>query len=205
MKQFRITFFIAFIFLATISKAQQQRLNLALNYNTATPVSSSFKNYISKTSFRGFQGSVLYNINTSLRVGLQLSWNDLYEKYGRQVYKNEDGSDISAVLSNTMQYTPVLVKAEYSFVKEGWLQPYVGAGAGISLVNFEQYIGEFLYHQSYAKAAFSADLGVLIPFTKGSPYGGRISTSYNLSPFNKEGIKTINTWDVQAGVVIPLK
>jgi hypothetical protein len=205
MKQLKIILAVALIFFGRASVAQQQRLHLALSYNTATPVSSSFKDYVSKTSFRGFQGAVLYNINTSLRVGLQVSWNDLYEKYGRQVYKNEDGSDVSAVLSNTLQFAPVLVKGEYSFIKEGWLQPYVGLGAGISLINVNQYVGEFLYQQSYAKAAFSGDVGLLIPFSKGSSYGGRISTSYTLSPFNKEGIKTIDTWNVQAGVVIPLK
>jgi hypothetical protein len=191
------------IMISTTAVAQQ--FNLSLNYNTAAPLSSSFKDYVSKTSFRGFQGSVLYRINNQFRVGLQASYNDFYQKYPRQVYKSTDGSDISAVLSNTLQDIPVLVKGEYSFLKQGLIKPYIGLGAGINFINYDQFYGELEYNHYYTKAAFSGDVGVLIPFSKTSNYGARISTSYNLSPFNEEGIKNIDTWNVQAGVVIPLK
>ena len=196
-------FFVVVILVTTTSFAQ--KFHLALNYNTATPLSSGLKDYVSKTSFRGFQGSILYNINQQFRLGLQASYNDLYEKYPRQVYKTTNGSDLSAVLTNTMQITPVLVKAEYTMTKDQWIQPYVGLGAGINFVNFSQFYGEFEYNKFSTKAAFSGDLGVLIPFSKTSHYGARLSTSYNFSPFNEEGIQHIDTWNVQAGIVVPLK
>ena len=196
-------FFVVVILVATNSFAQ--KFHLALNYNTATPLSSGFKDYVSKTSFRGFQGSILYNLDQQFRVGLQASYNDFYEKFPRQVYKTTNGADISTVLTNTMQVTPVLVKGEYSPVKDAWIQPYVGLGAGVNFVNFSQFYGEFEYNKFSTKAAFSGDVGVLIPFSKAGHYGARLSTSYNFSPFNEGGIKHIDSWNIQAGVVVPLK
>ncbi|MEO6548779.1 MAG: outer membrane beta-barrel protein [Ferruginibacter sp.] len=192
-------------FFTATSIAQQSPLKLAISYNTSTPLGTDFKNYISKTSFRGLQGSIMYNLNNDWRIGLQTSYNDFYQKYPRLVYKTTDGAEISAVLSNTLQAIPVVIKGEYSFVKNGWIKPYVGLGAGVNFINFDQFYGEFKSNRFYTKAAFSGDLGVVIPFTKSGQYAARISTSYNLSPFNEEGIKNINTWNVQAGVVFPLK
>jgi hypothetical protein len=190
---------------ATALAQRNQPFTLALNYNVAVPVSETFKDYVSKTSFRGFQGAILYRLDEQFRLGLQVTFNDFYEKYGRQVYKTSDGADISAVLSNTLQSLPVLVKGEYSFGKPAGIRPYIGLGAGINFVNFDQYYGEFQYSKYSTKAAFSGDLGVLIPFSSGSNYGARVSTSYNLTPFNEEGIKNITTWNVQAGIVVPLR
>jgi hypothetical protein len=108
----------AIILISTTGIAQQ--FNFSLNYNIAVPLSSSFKEYVSKTSFRGFQGVILYNINSQFRVGLQASYNDFYQKYARAVYKTTDGADISTVLSNTLQNIPVLVRGEHSLVKK-WI------------------------------------------------------------------------------------
>ncbi|MCW3089372.1 MAG: porin family protein [Ferruginibacter sp.] len=199
----KLLFIVAISLVATTCLAQQ--FNLALNYNTATPLGKTFKEYVNNTSFRGIQGSVLYTLNNDFRIGLQASYNDFYQKYGRQVYKTTDGADISAVLSNTLQEIPVLVKAEYTLVKDGWIKPYIGLGAGVNFINFDQFFGEFKSSRFYTKAAFSGDLGVLIPFHKTGEYGVRLSTSYNLSPFDKEGIKNISTWNGQLGIVVPLK
>jgi hypothetical protein len=200
----KILFFVAII-LISIASGAQQRFYLNLDYNVSMPVGSTFRNYVSNTSFNGFQASILYNINNNFKIGVQGSWNDFYQKYGRQVYKNSDGADVSAVLSNTLQSVPVVVKGEYSFIKNGLIKPFVGLGAGINIISFEQYIGEFVNQQTFTKAAFSGDVGVMIPFGKTSQYGARVSTSYNMSPFKEQGIDNINTWNVQGGVVIPLR
>jgi opacity protein-like surface antigen len=204
MKQLKIIFILAVASMGGKEAIGQHQLNLALNYNAAVPLSSGFRDYVSKTSFRGFQGSVLYSVNNSLRVGLQSSYNDFYQKYPRQVYKTTDGSDISTVISNTMQVVPVLLKGEYSLLKNGWVKPYVGLGAGIGLINYSQFLGEFEFSHAYTKAAFTGDFGVLMAFKKTGEYGLRLSTSYNLSPFNEAEIKNVDSWNVQVGVVIPL-
>ena len=183
----------------------QQELKLAVNYNTATPLGASFRDYVNNTSFRGIQGSVLYDLMDHFRFGMQASYNDFYQKHERQVYKTTDGSDISTVLSNTLQSAPLVVKGEYSILNRGYIKPYIGLGAGLDFVNYDQWLGEFEYNKHYIKPAFTGDAGLLIPFNRNSRYGIRLSTSYNLMPFKEEGIKNLDSWNVQAGISVPLK
>ena len=57
---------------------------------------------------------------------------------------------------------------------------------------------EFYYKQIYYEK------NMLIPLHRSSRYGFRVSTSYNLMPFDEQGIKNLDSWNVQAGVSIPL-
>jgi hypothetical protein len=204
MKRF-IKSIVLIAMLVTTNNIFGQQFNLALNYNVATPVSREFRDYISKSSVRGLQVGIMYSLKQQIRVGLQFAYNDFYHKFPRQVYKTDDGADISTVLTNTLQTSPILVKGEYTFGKGGWIKPYVGLGGGINIINYDQFVGEFEYNRTFLKAAFTGDLGLLIPLKKGSQYGFRLSSSYNLSPFNEEDIKRIDTWNLQAGVVLPLR
>ena len=183
----------------------QQRIQFNVNYNISTPLSTDFKDYVNRTSVRGGQASILYSFNNQIRAGLQGSFSNFYQKYGRQVYKTSDGADISAVLSNTLQTVPLLAKGEYSLSKIGFFQPYIGVGAGVNFINYDQFIGEFQYNRNFIKPTFSGDVGLMIPFKKDANYGFRISTSYNLVPFNEEGIHRLDSWNAQVGFTIPLK
>lgn len=196
-------FFVAII--TTKVSIAQQGLQLNLDYNIAKPLGSDFKEYIKPSSFRGFQGSLLYAINDKTRVGIQSGYNDFYEQFPRQVYKVADGSDVSAVLTNTLQVVPLLAKGEYTFLKKGYVEPYAGLGAGVNLVHYDQYQGTSEYTRNYTTAAFTCDAGILVPFKRNSNYGFRLSTSYNRMPFNKENINNLDTWNAQAGFTIPLK
>jgi hypothetical protein len=72
------------------------------------------------------------------------------------------------------------------------------------LVNYEELLSDSRNINNYTKAAIVGDAGVFIPLTSGSRYGFRVSTSYNLMPFNERGIRNLNSWNVQAGISIPL-
>jgi opacity protein-like surface antigen len=202
---FKSFVFVGIAAMVSTAAIAQQDLRLSVNYNIAKPIGAGFKDYVSNTSFRGMQASLLYGINEQVNVGLQIGYNDFYQKYPRALYKTEDGSDISTVLSNTLQTIPVVAKGTYSFAKTGFVRPYAGVGAGLNLINYDQYYGEFKYSEQYLKPAFTVDAGLLFPISSDSRYGLRLSTAYNFQPFNKEGIKNLDTWNVQAGFFIPLK
>lgn len=197
----------SFVFvICLVSKLNaQQRFFGSLAYNVSFPVGEQFKDYVSKASTRGVAGSVMYNISTNIRVGLQFSYNDFYKKKDRSVYTLADGSHISAVLSNTLQLTPVLLKGEYSFIPGGRVQPFAGVGAGVAFINFEQYVGEFPYRKTFTKSAFAGSVGIVIPFKKNGHSGFKLASDYVISPFNEEGINRVDSWNLQAGVVIPLR
>lgn len=182
-------------------QAQQQQLQLKLGYNINTPA-GSFKNFIGKTSFRGLNGEISYSINDQVNVGLGASFSDFYQKYPRQVYDTKDGN-ISAVVTNSIQTMPVLAKAGYSFLK-GTVKPYVGIGAGLNLISYNQYLGEFPDGKALIKPAFSADAGVNIPVGKLKSSGFNLGANFNYLPFNYTGLKNLNNWGVHAGVFFPL-
>jgi opacity protein-like surface antigen len=185
--------------------AQSGKLNVNIQYSAATPA-GSFKDVVDKTSFRGWTGSLLYGINDHISVGLGLGFHDFYQKYPRGLYKLSDGSDISAVLTYSIQTIPVLASAQYNFLPGKTIQPYVGVGVGGNLIVYKQYLGEF--DNSKNKVGFAArpEAGLFIPFTKGeNAWGLTASAIYNYMPFSYNGLDNLNNWGVGIGAKFPLR
>jgi opacity protein-like surface antigen len=199
-----IAVLIAGLFSAGMVQAQQGELTLNLNYSVSSPV-GSFKDYVSKTSYRSWTGSILYGINDKLSVGLGTGFQDFYEKYPRQTYKLDDGSDISAVLTNSVQSVPLLAEVQYKFTPNAAIQPYVALGVGGNMILYRQYVGEF--DNSKNKFGFAArpEAGVYVPFRKGGPAGLTLHADYNYMPVNYNGLDNMNNWGAGIGVKFPLR
>ncbi|MBS1605102.1 MAG: outer membrane beta-barrel protein [Bacteroidetes bacterium] len=198
---------IAFLLLAVGTAAQAQYhndLQFNVNYNVNIP-SGSFRNFINNPAWKGFTAGLAYPVTSQLRVGLSVGYNDYYQKYPRQVYSEGAGSDVSAVLSNSVQQIPLLATADYTLLKKGLIRPYVGAGAGVDFVSFDQYLGEFDNPQSSAHLALRGEAGILIPLSSYSATAIRIGGSYNYAPYNRDGIKALDNWGIHAGVSIPIR
>ncbi len=192
------------IIIASLNSHAQQKLQLKIGYSVNTPIGSSFKNFISNTSFRGANGELVYSVNDQLSLGLGVSYNDFYQKYPRQLIDTKYG-EISAVVSNSIQVTPVVAKVNYSFVKGGSMQPYAGLGAGFNVINYNQYRGEFPESKTTLKPALQADAGINIPLNKVRGIGLNIGANFNYMPFNYNEIKTLNNWGIHAGFFFPLR
>lgn len=198
--------YIVLAFICSVSYNQleaQEKLQLKIGYNTGMPV-GAFGDFMGKNSFRGFIGEFTYPVNNRLKVGLGVSYNDYYEKLPRQIYETKDGT-ISAVVSNSIQTTPIQVKAFYDLT-EGTVRPYVGAGAGGNLIGYAQYVGEFGERKFSFKPSFSAEVGINIPFNKVTRASGfNLGAHFNYLPYNKNDLKNLNNWGVHAGVFFPLR
>ncbi len=192
------------IMMAFITVQAQQKLEMKLGYNFNTPVGSSFKSFIGNTSFRGFNGELAYPVSNQLMIGLGVSYNDFYQKYPRQVVASKYG-DISAVISNSVQTTPVVAKVTYSFLNEGLLRPYAALGAGINLIQYNQYLGKFGDAASKVKPAMQADAGINFTLSKLRNAGINLGANFNYLPFNYNDVKNLNNWGVHAGIFFPLK
>lgn len=193
----------------SISASAQNKLKMELSYNVSTPVGSFKNDYISKTSFRGGIGEISYTINPKFSAGLQSGYQNYYQKYDRQVYKLEGNQTVSAVLTNSMDVIPVLLRGTYRPLgtnTSAIVQPYMSAGAGVNLVNYGQYLGEFGGTQSSAAFAAQAGAGVLIPFgKKDNPTNFKLGATYNYSNYNHNEISKLNSVGINAGVVFRLK
>ncbi|MHA4808635.1 outer membrane beta-barrel protein [Flavitalea flava] len=196
---------IAAIFMITFSAAQaQNELQMNINYNVNIP-SGSFRDFIKNPAYKGFTAGLAYPLNDRLSIGLSLGYNDYYQKYPRDVYDQGKGTNISAVVSNSVQQIPLLFTANYTLVKKGFIRPYIGAGAGVNFVSFDQYLGEFDDPHSLTKWALKGEAGVLIPLSSYSSTALKIGASYNYAPFNSYGISNLDNWGIQAGVRFPIR
>jgi len=185
--------------------AQDEGVTLKLNYSVAVPAGTFKNDVISNTSYRGFGAELMYHFDNKFSLGLETGSQDFYQKYARQLYKTTDGSDISAVLSNSIQAVPILVKGQYNFLSEKAVRPYVALAAGGNIITYNQYAGEFS-NDGKTKFGFAVrpEAGVYIPFRKYSRAGVSIGAGYNYMPVNYNGIDNLNNIAARVGISFPL-
>jgi len=191
----------------SVSASAQEKLKMEIGYNISAPLGSFKSNYISNTSFRGLTGGISYAVNPKFSVGLHSGYQSYYQKYGRQFYKTDVNETTSAVVTNTMEVLPLIVRGTY-FPKAGSssIQPYVSAGAGVNLVNYSQYFGQFADNQASFLIAAQTGAGVLIPFkNKFNQAGFKLGATYNFSAYNKNNISNLSSVGAHAGVVFALR
>ena len=205
MKNSKIIFLFALgLFAASFAQAQKGETKLDISYNVAVPT-GSFKNLVPSTSYRGFQGSILYGVSDKLSVGFGTGFQDFYQKYDRQTYKFSDGSDVSAVLTYSIQTIPVLAQAKYNFTPGAAVQPYAALGVGGNVVTYNQLLGEFGGNEAMFRFAARPEAGVFVPFKKGGQSGFTLGASYNVMPFSKDDFKNLNNLGLHSGISIPLR
>jgi hypothetical protein len=207
MKALKILPFIVCILLVSQLNAQRGQVKINLQYSYAMPLGSFKNDVISNNSPRGVTGDILYNLNNKLSLGLGLGFQDFYQKYPRDLYKTGANETTSAVLSNSVQIMPVLAKAELYPLggKRSAVQPYITAGAGLGIISFTQYLGEFGGTDNSASLMLQGGAGLSIPFSNTGNSGFKIGANYNMVSYNKNGFNNFNNVNFQAGVSFPLK
>lgn len=202
-KKVMITAFVAMAFASTTFA--QDKLKMELGYTISSPV-GDFKNYVNKTSVRGATGSIQYSFSKKFALGLQSGYQAYYQKFDRSTYKQNDGSTISAVVSNNVEIVPFIVKGTYLPLgnKANNAQPYLSLGGGVNFVNDVQYLGEFADNETSVPLAVQAGAGVIIPVGQ-KQTGFKLGATYNYSQYNKHNLRNLNTIGFHAGVVFALK
>ena len=182
--------------------SQQGLVRMTIGLAGATP-SGEFRDLVNKTTFRGADLSILYGINDRLAVGLNAGFQDFYQKYPRAVYKLSDGSDISAVLTNSVQTIPFLATAQYNFMPGAGLQPYVSAGAGGAVVMNSQFIGEYPNESDKINFALRPGGGIFIPFRKAGEVGVNLGVNYTFIPYKQDNISNLSYIGFTVGIGFP--
>jgi hypothetical protein len=187
--------------------AQKGEWKMNLNYNYGLPIGSFKNDIVSKSSPRGFSGDFMYGINDRFSAGIYGGYQDFYQKYPRQLYETGNHEVTSAVLSNSVQTIPILVKGKFMPLaeKHAPVQPYLSAGAGISIINFSQYLGEFGSTSTNGGFTAQGGAGVMIPFGRYSIAGLSLGADYNYVAFNKYGYNNLSNIGFHAGVYFPLR
>jgi hypothetical protein len=184
----------------------QHRVLMNINYSVGVPT-GNFREYIGSTSFRGWNASITYRLNEQIGIGATTGFQDFYEKIDRAVYKDADGSDISAVVTNSIQTIPLLATVQYTLLtgQGQTLQPYIGLGVGANLIMHSQFLGQFADDDNKLKLAARPELGLFIPLKKDSEAGVNIAGAFNFMPYNHNNLKNLNTWGISLGAKFPLR
>ena len=206
MKKIKIVLITIIILLAGVinTSAQRGELRMTAGIAGATP-SGDFKNVVDKTSLRGADVNILYGINDKFSAGLNIGFQDFYQKFPRSVYKLSDGSDISAVLTNSIQTLPILATAKYSFLPQARIQPYATAGVGGAIVLSKQYIGEYPNETNKFSFAAKPGVGVYIPFRKQGEVGVNLGVNYNYIAYKQDDISNLSYIGFTIGIGFPMR
>jgi opacity protein-like surface antigen len=205
MKSFKIIVsLLTSVFSFSALHAQKGKTSLSIEYNVGVPM-GSFKDNVSNTSFRGFQAAVLHGLSDRFSIGFGTGFQDFYQKDPRQLYKFSDGSDVSAVVTHSIQTIPLLVTGKYSFTPGGAVQPYAALGVGGNMISYAELQGQFGGTQTKFGFAARPEAGVYIPFSKTGEAGLTLGASYNIMPFSQDNFSNLNHVGLHAGVSIPLR
>lgn len=201
MKSMKLWILTMIAFLGVQSAFAQVRSPLSINvdYSIAQPF-GSLKDYTDKTSFRGWRAGIQYQLNDQLAVGLRSGYQQFYQRLPRAVYPTKSG-DISAVQSRSLEVTPILATVQYQLTKpDAAVIPYVGLGVGTVNMLYNKYWGEFTDRDNSWQFAASPEVGINIPFGKGSPVLFNASVQYTYSPYKLQEITSYNVLQANVGL-----
>lgn len=203
MKTLKYNLLFVICLLCLAARSQQRTVTFEIAQKTSMPL-GNFKTITDKISANGWEAAVMYGLSDNVSLGLQAGFQDFYQKYGRQVYHGA-GGDLSAVISNSVQVMPLLLKGKYVFHKTSAVRPFAALGVGGSLVQYGKYYGQFSDARSGFVFTAQPELGIAIPVGRYKRAGINIAAAYNYTPFRQAGADGMNTVGIKAGVSLPLR
>lgn len=206
MKKNKIVSLVIVAILAQTINVSAQRGELRMTASVAGAVpTGGLKDLVDKTSLRGADVTIMYGITHKLGIGLDLAFQDFYQKFPRAVYKLSDGSDISAVITNSIQTIPFLATARYNITTGSAAQVYASAGLGGSVVINRQFLGESPIDDDKISFAAKPGLGVYFPFRKGGEVGLNLGVHYNYIAYKQAGISDLSSVGFTVGIGFPMR
>ena len=190
------------VFLPVFAKAQQQSFHLNINYSPSLPL-GNFKDVTDGMTWRGWEMNLLYQASPQLSIGLGGSSVSFYKRYPQTTF-HQPGSDITAVVTNSIELMPIMVKAKYNLTN-GALHPYVGIGAGINVIRYDKYYGEFVDYDHVIRFAAQPELGMHIPFVSSDKIGLNIGAGYNYMPYKNGEVDGLHNIAFKGGLDIRLE
>ena len=187
------------------AQANPDGSQLSLFYSYAMPSGYLKDNLVSAGSPRGFGLSFSWKIAPKWRLGPSFGFQDFYEKGQRELFKPDPATDISAVVSHSIQTYPIQARATYlpTADKESPLQPFLSIGAGGAMINNRELWGMFdVINSVNFSLAFSAGAGVQYAIGQTKRTNLFAAVNYNYIPYNKFDIPTLNSINLQVGVTL---
>lgn len=186
----------------------ETKINLL--YSAGLPMGDFKNNFIERTSTLGARLEIMHFVSEKIAVGGGVGYQDFYEKKPRTVFRQGDGSDLSAVISNSLQVVPLQAQLQYYPTagngKSSFLFPFVQGGAGVNMITYKQFVGSLTNASEMVfRPAFHVGGGVRVPFGKERQNAFVAGAHYYAMSFNQLGVANANQLQLQAGIQLKLK
>lgn len=184
----------------------QDKTSLGVTYQYALPLGAFKSNFVNQGSARGINLDLMHTINPKWRVGAGVSYQDFNQKTPRDLYEMQDGSTLSAVVSNSVQPTTLMAKGMYLPTPESRLQPFVTAGIGVNMAQVNQMMGMF-DNINDVNFGLAAQAGTGLKYGLGAAQRTQLTAGvlYNYLPFNRHGIGSLSNLTFGVGARFTLR
>ncbi|RLD67797.1 MAG: hypothetical protein DRI84_01390 [Bacteroidetes bacterium] len=148
-----------------------------VNYNLSWGV-GDFKEFISKTSYRGFSLDARWFVSDRIAIGTMFGWNGFYEKYPIKTYEF-DGGALTGVVQSTYYNFTMSINAYYYPFPEAMIKPYIGVNVGPEYQTLDIQIGRVYSEHETWQFLVAPELGTFIQFGENSDVGANLAIRYN--------------------------
>ena len=172
------------------------------NYIMGFPV-GDFKDFINKSSFRGFNFEYRHFLNDNMSVGGYIGWNGFYEETGRSTYTFDNGA-ITGVLYKYLYVLPIYANLHYYPFPGDPVQPFAGLAFGAIYLNKESQMGILSIYKDSWHFGLAPEIGFYVPFGQHSNSGVITSGRFNHTFYNNGKMKNLQyfQWTVGLSVFI---
>jgi hypothetical protein len=169
------------------------------NWEFGMPVGN---NFVTNFCALGFDVGYAKYIKDDLSVGLQMGWNNYYEYASRKTYEFAGGA-ATTDLYKYIYTLPITAFISHSFKVSENFVPFAKLGMG------GQYSEQNLYYNIYETTndnwgfVVAPELGAVVHFTKGNPWGlyASVKYSYSTNSYQNLNISSIQTLNFSVGLI----
>ena len=165
------------------------------SFTMTYPIAFSMGNlhdYISQTSFRGFNIEFNRRQKPNLDIGLETGWQTFYQRETSKTY-TEGSTSITGIQYRYTNIAPILAGVKFYKVGEKY-EPYAGVGLGVMYVNRSTDFGLYRITTEAWPFTIRPELGVLFHFNPGvsAMLGAKYYAAFNTDDLDGQSYLSIN-------------
>jgi outer membrane protein len=156
--------------------------------------SGDLGDFISAPSFRGFSAQYRKAVTDNLLVGIDAGWNVFYEKRDYDSY-TVGTRTLSGVQFRYQNEIPILISADYLFVTDKALKPYIGLGIGTMYTERTVDMSIWRWEENPWHFAMKPELGLLYELNPGTSIkvAAKYYNGFSAGDLDTQGYFTIST------------
>lgn len=190
----RITLILAMVALQNTTSTAQQYTSF--QYTIAVPA-NDLKNYISKTSFRGFTFEYQSKINTHIAAGIAIGYNLFYERKPYDIYYDGTAA-LSGIQYRYTNSVPIHLSGVYFLKENNHFNPFAGFGIGTTYTLRDTDMGLYRWEEDTWSFSLRPEAGFV--YTLGENAGVKVALRYNAA-FKTSELKDQSFFSISVGLV----